>query len=84
MVAQSYKNAAKNGKIEAEKSAEPATNKLCPAEPSAAKRCGVSQTRHPEEDPAAQKKQSAVNQQIEKVPGAGVEPARHCCHWCLR
>ena len=18
------------------------------------------------------------------VPGAGVEPARHCCHWCLR
>ena len=19
-----------------------------------------------------------------QVPGAGVEPARHCCHWCLR
>ena len=18
------------------------------------------------------------------VPGAGIEPARHCCHWCLR
>ncbi len=18
------------------------------------------------------------------VPGAGLEPARHCCHWCLR
>ncbi|WP_302604120.1 hypothetical protein [uncultured Alistipes sp.] len=55
MVAQSYKNAAKNGKIEAEKSAEPATDKLCPAEPSAAKRCGASQARQPEEDHAAQK-----------------------------
>ncbi len=18
------------------------------------------------------------------VPGAGIEPAQHCCHWCLR
>ena len=21
---------------------------------------------------------------FEIVPGAGIEPAQHCCHWCLR